>query len=513
MGLEFLNIAPQRFAEQAPALVVVGPLIAACAAVLAPGRRWAWFLCVGASAFAFWMAVVLASEVARQGVISYAMGGFPAPLGIEFRVDALSAMFALLISGMAVLTAVFSGESLETEIMSSKHPLMQGGFLTCLAGLLGLVLTGDAFNAFVFLEISSIGVYAMIAMGGARDRRAYPAAFNYLIMGTIGATFYLIGVGFLYAATGTLNMADIAARIPTLTSDRSIEVGLAFILIGLALKAAVFPLHQWLPAAYSHAPSMIVVFLSATATKASVYLIIRYLSTVFAFDWQVETAFMAFVLAPLSVAGILICSMQAAVDPEIRRILAYSSVAQVGYMTLAIATATSAGVSAALFHLFNHGVMKAALFMAIGGAAIHLKSQRLSDFAGAAKSAPWTMTAFGIAALSLLGAPLTAGFLSKLRLIQSLVAADWGWAAAVIGLSSLIGVFYVGRIFEVVFFRSEPEGGSAVREAPVSILLPLWLLAIANIWFGIDATIPLGLAESAAGAVMGATTLSPAGAP
>jgi multicomponent Na+:H+ antiporter subunit D len=198
----------------------------------------------------------------------------------------------------------------------------------------GLVFTGDAFNAFVFLEVSSIGTYALVAVGEKRDRRALPAAFNYLIMGTVGATFYVIGVGFLYAATGTLNMADMAARLATLDQSTVVQAGFAFIIAGLGVKAAMFPLHGWLPGAYAGGPSLISVLLAATATKAAIYLMVRFMFEVFPQGSAFGQAFLTWGLAPLAAAGAIVCSIQAVFARELRRMIAFSSVAQVGFILL-----------------------------------------------------------------------------------------------------------------------------------------------------------------------------------
>jgi multicomponent Na+:H+ antiporter subunit D len=499
-----LYAAPPELTAHAPALMIVGPLMAACAAALAPGPRWAWAISIGGSAFAFWMVLCVAGEVARTGVVSYAMGGFAPPLGIELRIDALGVLIALVIAGSGALAAVFSRRSLEGDVRPAKRGLFQAGFLLCLAGLLGMGATGDAFNAFVFLEVSSIGTYALIAMGVHRDRRALPAAFNYLILGTVGATFFVVGVGFLYGATGTLNMADMAARLKTLHGDRAVEAGFAFIVVGLGLKAAMFPLHAWLPGAYAYAPSLVNVFLSATATKAAIYLMVRFIFTVFGGAEGFVGVFLHWVLAPLAVVAAVLCSLQALAQSEVRRVLAFSSVAQVGYMLLGVAMGTTAGLAAGLFHLFNHATMKSALFMAIGGLALHVKATRLSDFAGMGRQAPWTMTAFAIAALSLIGVPLTDGFLSKWKLFEATMAAGWTWAVIGLAASSLIAIVYVGRMLETMFFRAPAPDAVAAREAPFSVLAPLWALAAMNVWFGLDASLPLGLAEAAARAVTGA---------
>ncbi len=498
-----LIVAPPELTRHAAALLVLGPLVASCAAALSPNGRWAWIISFLASAFSFWMALALTGEVAREGVIVYAMGGFEPPYGISFRIDWLGAMFALLLSSMAMIAAAYSGYSLNAEILEGKRTLFQAGFLLCLAGLLGMTSTGDAFNAFVFLEISSIGTYALIGVGASRDRRALPAAFNYLILGTVGATFYVIGVGFLYAAAGTLNMADLASRLPALEESRAAEAGFAFIMVGLGLKAAMFPLHGWLPSAYAHAPSLMNVFLSATATKAAVYLMVRFAFDVFPPDSIIVERFMIWVMAPLAGVAAIVCSTQAIFQTELRRILAFSSVAQVGYMMLAIAVASGAGIAAGLLHLTAHALMKAALFMAIGGVTLSVTGLRLSDFNGAGRTAPWTMTPFAIASFSLLGVPLTMGFLTKWRLIEAMLGDAYYWAVAVIAISSILSLFYVGRMLEVLFFQPAQTGKNRIREAPLGALIPLWVLTVATIWFGIDGRMVEYIADSAATAVLG----------
>ncbi len=503
----FLNFyaAPPGLLEHAAVLAVLGPILAAPAAAIAPNSRWAWMIAVAASAFSFWMALGIAGEVAREGAISYQFGGFPPPLGIEFRIDAVASLFLLLISGVGMATAVFSGHSVRAEIRAAKRGFFQAGFLLCLAGLMGMAATGDAFNAFVFLEISAIGTYALIGIGDARDRRALPAAFNYLIMGTVGATFFVVGVGFLYAATGTLNMADIAERLTGMGDSRVVQAGFAFIVVGLGIKAAIFPLHGWLPAAYSHAPSVMNVFLSATATKAAIYLMCRFIFDVFGVRFDFVEAFLHYVLAPLAAAAALICSAQAIFQTELRRMLAFSTVAQVGFVFLGAALGSPAGVAAALLHLSAQVLIKAGLFMAVGGLATQTRAVRLDDFAGSGRQAPWTMTAFAISAFSLAGIPLTLGFLSKFRLIEAAASAGEIWIVAALALGSVLSIIYIGRIMEVVFFRMPSASASPVSEAPLGALLPLWALAGASLWLGVAGGWLEALTRASSAALLGVT--------
>lgn len=498
-----LVIAPEFVVTHAPALLVLVPLLMSAATVVAPNGRFAWVMALATSAFCLWAGVALAAEVADKGLISYEMGGWAPPVGIEFRADDLNTLVVLVITLVGLLSAIYAQPAVAREVRSEKQPLFYTAFQICLAGLLGISLTGDAFNLFVFLEISSIATYVLVALGVNRDRRALTASFNYLIMGTIGASFFVVGVGFLYAAMGTLNMADMATRIPELQDNRVVQAGFAFILVGLGLKAAMFPLHQWLPSAYAYAPSFVTVFLSATATKAAFYALARFMFSVFNPSLDFVAASLIWVLAPLACLAILFCSFQAAFQLDVRRILAYSSVAQVGYMLLGLATGTAAGIAAGMFHMANHALMKGALFMAVGAAALNADVWKLSHFQGAGRQAPLTFAGFTIAGLSLIGVPLTAGFLSKWRLLEAVMGVHWWWAAVVIGISSLLAFIYVGRILEAVFFKAPIEDAPVIKEAPVAVLFPLWVLAGLNIVFGLDPSLPLGLAQAGAQAVLG----------
>ncbi|MCB1777859.1 MAG: monovalent cation/H+ antiporter subunit D family protein, partial [Candidatus Competibacteraceae bacterium] len=200
--------------EHLPALQVVIPLMAApLSALFRPGRA-VWLLTLSASGFCLISAALLLNQVISQGAISYPMGNWPAPWGIEYRIDIVNAYMLLIVSLIGFVVAGFARPVVEQRIRlpESKQPWFYTAYLLCLTGLLGMIITGDAFNVFVFLEISSLSSYVLISMG--HDRRALTAAYQYLIMGTIGATFILIGIGFLYVMTGTLNMADLAARLP-----------------------------------------------------------------------------------------------------------------------------------------------------------------------------------------------------------------------------------------------------------------------------------------------------------
>ncbi|WP_200251229.1 proton-conducting transporter membrane subunit [Thiococcus pfennigii] len=483
-------------AAHLPALQVVVPLLAAPICLLLGRGRWAWAFATAVSWLTLAIAVALLSQIGNGDLPGYAFGDWPAPWGIEYRVDRLSAFVLLIVSGIAAAILPYAWRSVAREIPPEQQAIFFTALLLCLAGLLGITITGDAFNLFVLLEISSLASYTLIAMG--RDRRALTAAYQYLIMGTIGATFILIGVGLLYMLTGTLNMADLAIRIAPLQESRTLHTAFAFLVVGIGLKLALFPLHLWLPNAYAYAPSVVTAFLAATATKVALYALIRFLYTIFGVAFAFDAMLTHWILLPLSLAAILSASLVAIFQDDVKRMLAYSSVAQIGYMTLGLALVSVTGLTAALLHLFNHALMKGALFLALGAVAYRLGPVRLTGMAGLGRQMPWTLAAFVVGGLSLIGVPLTVGFVSKWYLILAAIEAGWWPVAALILIASLLAVLYIWRVVEVAYFRPRPAGAEAVTEVPLALLAPTWALVLANLYFGLDTRLTVGLAETAA---------------
>ncbi len=476
-------------------LIVVIPLLAAPLVAALPNGRLPWLFSTLASWSVFALACWQLLNVSTGNVVSYELGGWAPPWGIEYRIDAANALVALIISGIAAVTLPYALQSVESEIPHQRLALFYAAFLLCLTGLLGIAQTGDIFNLFVFLEISSLSSYALIAMG--RKDQALTAAYQYLIMGTLGATFFLIGVGLLYAVTGTLNMADLAQRLPALFDHRTVQTAFAVIMVGFALKLALFPLHLWLPNAYTYAPSVVTVFLAATATKVAVYVMLRIIFSVFNFSFLHETPADEMFLM-LCVIGILMMSVYAICQKDSKRLLAYSSVAQIGYMMLGIGFGSVLGVTATLVHLFNHALMKGALFMAIGALVYRVGSSRIEHFAGLGRQMPWTFAAIIIGGLSLIGIPGTAGFISKWYLVLAAIEQQYWVIVAVILVGSLLAVVYVWKLVEALYFK--PDGAAAqasVKEAPLMLLVPTWILVLANIYFGIRTGLTVGTAQQA----------------
>jgi multicomponent Na+:H+ antiporter subunit D len=483
--------------DDLPALQVVVPLIAAPLCVLLRHALAAWLVALAVSAVSLAISIALFLQVQASGTISYLLGSWAAPWGIEYRVDAVNAPFLVLVCAIAVVVVAFARRSVEAEIGRAEHYLFWAVWLLCLAGLLGVAITGDAFNIFVFIEISSLATYVLIALG--RDRRALVAAYQYLIMGTIGATFIVIGIGLLYLMTGTLNLADLAARIGDVRHVRPELAALAFLTVGISLKLALFPLHLWLPNAYAYAPSVAAAFLAATATKIALYLLLRFGYTVFGQSQVLASLPLGSMLMLLSLAAMLIASTVAIFQSDVKRMFAYSSIAQIGHITLGVSLASTTGLTGGIVHVFNHALAKGSIFLLLGCAALRLGQPSIERLAGLGRRMPFTAAGLVLAGLSLIGIPGTVGFVSKWYLVLGALERGWWWVAAIVVFSSLLAAVYVWRVVEVCYFQ---EAKSEASEAPLSMVVPAWVLVGACIWFGFDTSLTLSAAGDAAHALL-----------
>lgn len=487
--------------SQFPALVLLLPLLAAPLCSMIRNGDNAWKLAATAAWLSAGFAFALLSQVWGGKTISYHMGGWPPPWGIEVRIDELNALVLVLVTLFGALVLSALRESLRPVMRKHRHSLYYTTFLLCIASLIGITITGDAFNVFVFLEISSLATYALIARG--RDRRALTAAFRYLIMGTIGATFILIAIGFLYMVTGTLNMADLAERLPAHADNKVIHASFAFFTIGIALKVAMFPLHYWLPNSYTYAPKATTAFLAATATKVSLYVMIRFIFDVYGVEFAFGQMQLDILLVPLSLAGILIASLTSVFQSDVKRLLAWSSVAQLGYMVLGMAMLNVEGLTASITHMFNHAMIKAGLFLTLASMIYRLNSSHIKDLAGIGRTMPYTTAAFVVLGLGLIGIPLTAGFISKWYLISAALQKEWLLVAALLILSSLMAILYIGKIIEAAYFKPAPPQHTAVKEVPLPMLVPCWIFALLTIYFGMDTRMTAGLAGRVAQSLLG----------
>jgi multicomponent Na+:H+ antiporter subunit D len=471
-----------------------------CAVLPRGALAWGWALAVSWTMPVVAVAILL--QVLANGTISYHLGSWEPPWGIEYRIDAANALLLVLVSSIGAVVMPYARASVARELPENRQPSYYTMYLLCLAGLLGMTVTGDAFNVFVFMEIASLSSYVLIALG--RDRRALVAAYQYLVVGTIGATFFVIGVGFLYVSTGTLNMADLAQRLPMVADQRPVLVGLAFLAVGLSLKLALFPLHFWLPNAYAYAPSAATAFLAASATKVAIYLLLRFFFTVLGGLYPLADLALPAILIVLSLAAVVLASTTAIYEMNIKRLLAFSSVAQIGYITLGIGLQSETALTGSIVHLVNHGLMKGALFLLVGGIAYYVAPVRIADIAGLARRMPLTFAGIVIAGLSMVGAPGTVGFVSKWYLVRAAIERQWWWLAVLIVFTSLLALVYMGRIVEAAYFRAPSPDSVRHGEMPLSMLAPAWVLVFACVYFGLDTELTVDVAARAARGLLGA---------
>jgi multicomponent Na+:H+ antiporter subunit D len=422
-------------------------------------------------------------RVFTSGTMRHYLAGWQPPIGIEFVFDPLAAIFCVLLTGVGAFVLIYSGPIAVQEIMGKRIGFYSLAMLL-LAGLTGMVVTGDLFNLYVFLEISALASYALVAIG---DHRAPLSSFRYLTLGTVGACFYLMGLAFLFMTTGTLNMDEMARMMPLVNHQPQVVIGIVLILLGAGLKMALFPLHTWLPDAYTNASSPATALIAPIGTKVAVYMMIRVLIIT---GFPPITAVISWVAA----IGIIAGSILAISQSNLKRMLAYSSVANIGYIVLGVTLANPLAFIGAVLHIINHSLMKAVLFMSAGGILGKMGTLDIFKLRGLPKKMPFTTTAFLIAVFSMVGLPPTGGFFSKIYLIFGAIEASaWVFVAAIL-ISTLLNFFYFFRVVEFSFFKpyskSDPtleQAGETIRmdEMSPSMLLTTLILSAAIVVVGV----------------------------
>ncbi|MDD5722482.1 MAG: proton-conducting transporter membrane subunit [Syntrophales bacterium] len=476
--------------EQAPVLIVVISLMSAVATPLIGWLRkdlcYPWVILV--LLIVTLCSVLVLNTVIHEGVIHYYLGNWLPPWGIEYVIDHLNAMMLVLITGASLLVAIYSKKSLEAEL-PDRTVYFYTLFLLQVTGFLGIVITGDVFNLYVFLEIASLSGYALIATG---EEGAPFAAFRYLILGTIGACFYLLGVGYLYMVTGSLNMADLAEILPGLYGSKVILVAFAFFMVGIALKMALFPLHMWLPDAYTKAPSAASALIAPLMTKVAIYIMLRVMFTVFRPYFSIDLLPVTKIMLYAGIIAIFFGAVMALAQRDFKRMLCYVVIAEVGYMVGGVGVANAVAIKGAILHVMNDVVMTLGLFAVAGILTYKMKSHDISAFKNIFKKMPFTTAAFLVVALSVIGVPPTCGFFSKWYLIQgSVMAGNWTFVIALL-FSSLVNIVLFFRIIETGYYDFGASGsghaheeGSLVSEAPLSMLIPTYIVAAAIILIGL----------------------------
>lgn len=484
-------------ATQYPILLVAVPLLSAFLVSVAGLYRKAicFYVTVGAMGVALWASVAVLFEVLENGTIHYKLGGWqtdPFPVGIEYVIDHLNAMVLVVVAFVGFVTAIYSKRSVEAEI-PDKVSQFYTLYILLVTGLLGITATGDAFNLYVLLELAALTSYALIANG---EDRAPLASFNYLILGTIGACFYLLGVGHLYIMTGSLNMLDLQGIIASLYESNAIQIAFILILVGVWVKMAFFPVHDWLPNAYTFAPSATSCLMAPLMTKVSVYVMIRIMFSVFSPEFTFDAFVIHKVIVWLAVIAIVAGSLRALAEKDFKKMLTYLIVAEVGYMVGGVWLANRMGITGAVLHILNDAMMTLCLFMVAGIVMYKKKAHGIEDMRGLFRKMPFTMAAFVVGALAMIGVPPTCGFFSKWYLILGAIdASEWGYLGALL-FSSLVNAVLFFRIIEVAYFDNGAQVGahgdahesatdSKIDEAPLTMLVPLLIVAVCLVVIGL----------------------------
>jgi len=471
-----------------PVLIVIVPLIGSFVIFIV---CW-WFRNIGYPLAVMAMTICLLSSIAimhsiiNSGAISYWLGGWQPPWGIEYRIDHLNAIMLVLVSSIGLLSAIHSKQSVKREL-SRKAVIYWSLFLLMITGLLGICITGDLFNLFVLIEVASLSGYALIAMG---EKKALYASFRYLVIGTIGASFYLLGVGHLYMATGSLNMADLAQLLPSLYHSKTVLVGYAFILTGLSIKMALFPMHAWLPDAYAYAPSDVSAVVAPLMTKVMVYVLFRVMFTVFQPEFSIALLRMTDGMVWLGTLAILSGAVMALSQNDFKRMLSYVIVAEIGYIIGGIGVGNALALKGAVFHILNDAMMVACLFFVAVQVMYRTGGHRIEDFKGIFKTMPITAAIFTVGAMAVIGVPPTCGFFSKWYLLLGAIEAGrWEFVSALL-ICTLINIALFIRVFDKGIFthahgKEAPDERPAANEAPLTMLVPAFSLALLIVLVGI----------------------------
>ena len=438
---------------------------------------------IGLSTLMTWVMMFQGSAIANSSVV---FGSWDVSIGIEFKFTWLAMVFGTFVMSLASLVAIYAIDDMNHHIDDSQFASYGTLVLLMLFAINGLTYTNDIFNMYVFMEVLSITSAAIISI--KHSKANYLASFRYLMLNSIGSISILMAIAFLYMVGGQLNMDALALALNQAFIDYPIVVTMAmiFMMVGFGLKAAMFPLHVWLPDAHSNAPSPSSALLSGIVVKVYIVLLMRMMVLVYRFSWF-ETFNLSNTMSIFAMLGIIAGSLFALGQKDIKRLLAYSSIAQIGYLFLGLSLGTNEGLSATLFHIMTHGVLKIGLFLSVGAFIYQTHQRKLRDLEGIGWEMPLSLTVFGFSALGLIGIPGTMGFMSKFYLATALLRADYAIAIFVVIVSSFLNAAYYMPIIINGFLKENDGRDRNMKKdmIPLGMKLSLISLLIINITIGL----------------------------
>jgi len=478
---------------QYPAIIFLIPFLTAICMPVVCRKKRDWCRPIALAALLAMSAAALANllDVLHDGETRYVFGGWLSssnaagvPIGIEWVNDGLASIMAVVVSLLATVCVIYGGPIVPRSLgprVVHYHTLI----LLLISGLTGIVFAGDIFNVFVFLEVAALSAYALV---GVRGGRALMVAFRYLILGTLGASFYLLGIVFFYAATGTLNMADMAQQLaekPELMTSKAVIGGFTFMFIGLGIKMALFPLHGWLPGAYSRAPDAISPILAALMTKVALYAWVRIMFWVLSAGVEIGHVHVLSLLGVLGALAAVVGALLALSQDNVKRMFAYGGISHVGLILIGVSLGNPTGFAGSMFYLINDAVMQAGLFFIAGAAIYRHQAHTVEEWARLRGASPWMTAALVVLGMSMIGIPPTGGFFGKWYIILGAIEAGNYLAVGAVVLATLLTMAYFQRLF-VSVFRDSQASPSAVRvETELSLRLSVGVTAVTIIILGL----------------------------
>ncbi len=506
--------------EQLPVLIVVISMLASFTILIVGWRNKnaCPFISIVTIIIQLVMSFFVLHYVLTKGTIYYWLGGWQPPWGIEYAVDALNAYVLVIVLLLGLLCAIHSVRSIDHELPdpARKKASFYALYQLFITGLCGVTVTGDIFNMYVFIEILSLSAYALVGSKGGISLRA---GFTYLVMGSIGACFFLIGIGFLYSVTGSLNIYDLSLLLAPLYGNRAVQAAFIFIIVGLGIKMALFPLHTWLPEAHPAAPSPISAMLSGIMIMVGFYALIRVLFTLFPYNYHY-----GLILLVLGLLSMTVANLFAYFQNDLKRLLAYSSIVNMGIIATgtgvaayilstlaepskALLEAASLAMAGALLHILGHGMGKALVFLGSGNIHASIHTRDLSEMGGIGRYMPYTGYSMTVGLLSLLGLPPLIGFWSKFLIIMSVAMAIRSVGGVVLIVTFILLLFnviyaaaYYLRVAKVLMIES---GAVKTVEAPFLMAFPVVAFALACLICGLFPILIIQIVVRASLAILG----------
>ena len=466
-----------------PALLFLLPLFAAIAmpVVCLKHREWSRPISLAVLSAMAVVSVLNLNSVIQHGEVRYAFSGWAPPLGIEWVADGLASVVLVALSLLGLLSLIFAGPTSPRDL-GGRVVHFYVLVLLLVAALTGIAFAGDLFNLFVFLEVGAIASYGLVGVAGGQ---ALFAAFRYLLFGTLGASLYLLGVSYFYAASGTLNMADMAEQLPHLLTSKAVVGGLLFMFIGLGIKMALVPFHVWLPDAYTYAPESISPILAALVTKVALLGWIRIIY------WVLGAKVILYDIPVLVLVGVLgtlaavIGAVLALMARNIKTMFAYGGISHIGIILIGVTQGNKTGFAGGVFYLLNDAVMQAALFFLAGVAVFQYGVRTVEELGQIGNQAPWLTGSLIVIALGMIGLPPTGGFFGKWYIILGALEAHNYVAVAAVVLSTLITLAYFVKLFEAMFRRTPSRSDVQQSEIPLSCKLSLGVTSASIVILGL----------------------------